>query len=138
MLYLFSTKMALRKAMVGLAKENPHFEAVSELMRSIGNHLTNGGISEMDAKIKAQEGILESLERQSKSLAEVIRAQEEESDRLSDGVVKEAITLSNLGLSISEAEAKLESLVAQIGSAEFEGQLYKDAASDFKHTLVSQ
>jgi len=57
------------------------------------------------------------LERQSKSLAEVIRAQEEESDRLSDGVVKEAITLSNLGLSISEAEAKLESLVAQIGAA---------------------
>jgi len=139
MLYLFSTKAALRKAMVGLANNQDTYASKGHgIIQAIANYLTDGGLSQMDAKIKYQEEIVLSLERQSKSLAEIVRAREEESDRLSDGIVKEAITLSNLGLSISEAEAKLESLVAQIGAVEFEDQLYKDAALDFKHTPSPQ
>lgn len=148
MLHLFSTKAALRKAMVGLSNYTGAYPSSGKTIEAIANYLTDGGLSQMDAKIKAQEEIVASLERQSKSLAEVTRAQEKESERLSDGIVKKAVTLSDLGLAISEAESKLDSLVAQIGAAEhlnkdasgegFEDQLYKDASLDFKHTPVPQ
>ena len=139
MLYLFSTKAALRKAMVGLAN-NAVAYAPQEATR-IANYLADGGFDRMDAKIKAQEEIVKSLERQSAILTEMLRRKEEQSKSLAEEIkaqqslgmkeMQERIALqaeiqgkqaelSGLRDDIATAQGQLDSLVAQIGAAERE------------------
>lgn len=125
MIYLFSTKLALRKAMVGLAN-NAVAYAPQECSR-IANYLTDGGFNRMDAKIKAQEEELLRLSKKSKSLAEEIKAQQslgmkemQERIALQAEIQGKQVELSGLRGDIATAQEQLDSLVAQIGAAERE------------------
>jgi len=127
MIYLFSTKLALRKAMVGLANHKSGHPVPAKTIEAIANYLTEGGISQMDAKIKAQEEIVLSLERQSKSLAKEIELHEGVLQHKLDYIVEtgnkvegKMVELSGLRDDIATAQEQLDSLVAQIGQAQRE------------------
>ena len=125
MIYLFSTKLALRKAMVGLAN-NAVAYAPQECSR-IANYLTDGGFNRMDAKIKAQEEELLRLSKKSKSLAEEIKAQQslgmkemQERIALQAEIQGKQAELSGIRDDIATAQEQLDSIVAQIGAAQRE------------------
>ena len=124
MIYLFSTKAALRKAMVGLSNYTGAYPSSSKTIEAIANYLTDGGLSAMDAKIKAQEEIVLSLERQSKSLAERIEGQEETIQakvayrkKVHAEIEASFEELNSVNSNVTTAQEQLASLVAQIGAA---------------------
>ena len=125
MIYLFSTKLALRKAMVGLAN-NAVAYAPQECSR-IANYLTDGGFDRMDAKVKAQEEELFRLSKKSKSLADEIKAQQslgmkemQERIALQAEIQGKQAELSGIRDDIATAQEQLDSIVAQIGAAQRE------------------
>jgi len=124
MIYLFSTKLALRRAMVGLSNYTGAYPSSGKTIEAIANYLTEGGLSQTEAEIKAQEEIVLSLKRQSKSLAdqlamteEEIEAQKRNYSRYSDKVENSKVELAGLRNDILGAQEQLASLVAQIGAA---------------------
>lgn len=125
MFYLFSTKAALRKAMVGLSNNSQHYPVPAKTIEAIANYLTGGGISQTEAKIKAKEEIVASLERQSKSLAKQIELHEGVLQHKLDYIVEtgnkaeeKMVELAGLQSEIATAQEQLDSLVALIGAAE--------------------
>lgn len=132
MLYLFSNKAALRKAMVGLSQQGNHPPSTCKTIETIANYLTNGGLSKVDAKIKAQEEIVASLERQSEILAEVIRAKEDRAEWLDGEITKGFDVLEILKADLDEKSVAHGVTVHQ----SFENQM--NAREDFISTHESQ
>jgi len=110
--------------MVGLSNYTGAYPSSGKTIEAIANYLTEGGLSQTEAEIKAQEEIVLSLKRQSKSLAdqlamteEEIEAQKRNYSRYSDKVENSKVELAGLRNDILGAQEQLASLVAQIGAA---------------------